>query len=221
LFQIRARRKDCYSAKGIEVEQVGVAGDDRIRSAMHRNFKELVVFRVAAGADGSVDTECNFELFSRTPPPAVAGGCGKIPIERDELTWTSSSRVRLTRDGCLCCLQQRFAWALTLERRSHSRRLTSRWYRGPPVPHGHHSARISAKKLLSHAIRFCLSISARLFRKTIEFLDRRVPGGSSRIPLPKRARPRPARGVECARVPVVRLVEDGGKVLLGVGCGDG
>jgi len=46
--QILSRRYDCDLTKRVESQQIFVAGDDDISYAIHGEFKELVVLRIAA-----------------------------------------------------------------------------------------------------------------------------------------------------------------------------
>jgi hypothetical protein len=39
--------------EGVEIQQVGVSGDDGPGLAVNRDFKELVILGLAAGVDGS------------------------------------------------------------------------------------------------------------------------------------------------------------------------
>jgi hypothetical protein len=45
------RRDDRDAPKGIQDQQIGIAGHDHIRMAIHREFEKLVVGRVAASDD--------------------------------------------------------------------------------------------------------------------------------------------------------------------------
>src|SRR4051794_8365463 len=48
------RRDDRNAAKRVKSEQVGVAANDQISLSVHRNFEELVVFRIATRGEGLV-----------------------------------------------------------------------------------------------------------------------------------------------------------------------
>lgn len=52
-FQEGRRSQDAHSTKRIEDKEILVSGDDAIRLAQHRYFKQLVVVWIAAGFEGA------------------------------------------------------------------------------------------------------------------------------------------------------------------------